>query len=131
MRLEYLPTLSEMREMLGEDLYVKFVWMWREQEQDARAIERRQKVLGALAAKRAETLPSPMFERLERTPEPSAARAFQAALLRPNVPRLQDGVAVSELDGLLDQIRVDATASEQDDPPREAVAASSGRRRHR
>ena len=59
MRLEYLPTLSEMREMLGEDLYVKFVWMWREQEQDARAIERRQKLLGALTAKRAEPCPHP------------------------------------------------------------------------
>ena len=72
-----------------------------------------------------------MFQRLESEPEPSAARTFQAALLRPNVPRFQDGMAVSELDGLLEQIRTDATSHEEDEAPREAVSAVSGRRRHR
>jgi hypothetical protein len=41
MKMEFLPALSEIRQMLGEDLYVKFVWMWREQEQDTRGVERR------------------------------------------------------------------------------------------
>jgi len=131
MRLIYLPTLSEMREMLGEDLYVKFIWLWREQEQDARTTERRQKLLGAAANKPAPSFPTPMFTRVGAEAAPSAAKAFQAALLRPNMPRIQDGVAVSELDGLLEQIRVDATTNEQNEEPREAVAAVSGRRHHR
>lgn len=131
MKLVYLPTLSEMREMLGEDLYVKFIWLWREQEQDARTTERRQKLLGAAVNKPTPSFPTPMFTRADAETVPSPAKAFQAALLRPNIPRIQDGVAVSELDGLLEQIRADATAHDQDEEPREAVAAVSGRRHHR
>ena len=131
MRLIYLPTLSEMREMLGDDLYVNFIWMWREQEQDARASERRQKLFAASLTKQPATFPTPMFVRADSEAEPSPAIAFQAALLRPNMPRIQDGMAASELDGLLEQIRSDATANEQDEGPREPVAAISGRRHHR
>jgi hypothetical protein len=132
MRLMYLPTLSEMREMLGEELYVKFIWMWREQEQDARAWERRQKLLAEVAIRPAAgTFPTPMFTRAAAVKGPSPAKGFQPAILRPNLSRVEDGMPVSEIDGLLEQIRADATARDLEEEPLEAVGAASGRRRLR
>jgi hypothetical protein len=129
MKQMYLPTLAEMREMLGEDLYVKFIWMWREQEQDARAEQRRAKLLGAITQREAAAMPSPMFVRVEPEPEPLPARTL-AALLRPPVARLRDTAPASDLDNLIEQVR--PQSNEADDEPREAlVVAASGRRRRR
>ncbi len=129
MKLIYLPTLSEMREMLGDELYVKFVWMWREQEQDARARERRLKLFG-VENRPAASFPSPMFSRAGKPAAPSPAKTFQPAVLRPNLARVQDATPVGELQGVVEQIRPDATALELEDGPLEAIAAS-GRRRNR
>lgn len=118
MKVIYLPTLSEMRDMLGEELYVKFVWMWREQEQDARSRERRQKFFG-IEHKTATPFPTPMFTRAGMAVEPSPAKAFQPALLRPNLQSVPDGSQGGDYDGV----------AEQGDGPREAIAAASGRRR--
>jgi hypothetical protein len=41
MKLVFQPTLFDMRGMLGEQLYVDFIWMWRESEQKALSQERR------------------------------------------------------------------------------------------
>jgi hypothetical protein len=125
MKLIYLPTLSEMRDMLGDELYVKFVWMWREQEQDARARERRLKVFG-VESRPAASFPTPMFSRASQA-ESSLAKVFQPARLRPNL--VQDGTPVAEFEGVVEQIRPDASTHELDEGPRGAIAAASGRRR--
>jgi hypothetical protein len=36
-----LPTLSDLRDMVGHALYLDLIWMWRENTQDALAAERR------------------------------------------------------------------------------------------
>ncbi|MGD0191662.1 MAG: hypothetical protein ABSD74_13055 [Rhizomicrobium sp.] len=125
MKLVFLPTLTDMRDMLGEDLYVKFVWMWREQEQDARALERRQRMAAMIPQRQAQSWPMPIFARAERKEErpapaalPGPAQAFQATLLR--VPRAGETIEVGDLAGLIDRVR---------EEPREA--AIGGRRRRR
>ncbi len=126
MKLYFQPTLSEMREMLGEDLYIKFVWMWREQEQDARATERRNRLAALVPARESKSWPTPIFSRVEERaasiPVPATAaspvQAFQASLLR--VPRNAETIEVGDLAGLIDRAR---------DEPREAAAG--GRRRRR
>lgn len=125
MKMAFEPTLSEIREMLGEDLYVKFVWMWREQEQDRVAAERRAKLAASVPARKVETWPTPIFARVEeaeRAPEPvaSAAQAFQAALLRP--ARNEDSIEVGELAGFLDRVGAREDTRE---------VAMGGRRRRR
>ena len=128
MKQMYLPTLAEMRDMLGEDLYVKFIWMWREQEQDARAEQRRAKLLGAIIQRDAASLPSPMFVRAEPEPQPLPARTL-AALLRPPVARFRDTAPASELDNLIEQVR--PQPSEADEEPREALMVAGHARRRR
>jgi hypothetical protein len=129
MKLEFLPTLNDMRDMLGEDLYVKFVWMWREQEQDKRALERRQRLAALIPERQSQSWPMPIFARAERKSEKPApaivpaaaqspAQAFQAALLR--VPRTGESIEVGDLAGLIDRVR---------EEPREVAAG--GRRRRR
>ena len=41
MKLVFQPTLFDMRGMLGEQLYVDFIWMWRDSEHKALSQERR------------------------------------------------------------------------------------------
>jgi hypothetical protein len=130
MKLEFLPTLSEIREMLGEDLYVKFVWMWREQDQDARSVERRARYAALLPQAKTKEWPTPVFARAEERespaplpaalPAPTPAQAFQAALLR--APRLGETIEVGDLAGIIDRV---GTREE----PREV--AVGGRRRRR
>ncbi len=120
MSLMYLPTLSEMREMLGEELYVKFVWMWREQEQDVRAAERRARYAAVTPQREVETWPTPVFVRSEERVTPMPAPAFQTALLRGI--RSGDAIEVGDLAGLLEHVGAR-------EAPREAAMA--GRRRRR
>lgn len=87
MKLTFLPTLTDLREMLGDRLYLEFVWMWREQEQTHRTQERRAKWAEQLPARNAEAWPQPLFTRVEAQPEP-AAKPAQVALLHPNIQRL-------------------------------------------
>lgn len=122
MKMEFLPTLSEIREMLGEDLYVKFVWMWREQEQNTRAVERRALYAAVTPQHNVEAWPTPVFSRVGEHEVPTPAQAFQAAIAR--VPRAAEKTEVGELAGFLD--RIGAATREE---PREAVMA--GRRRRR
>ena len=56
MKLTFLPTMTDLREMLGDKLYVEFVWMWREQEQAAPAYGER---LVPVQANVAEQMPLP------------------------------------------------------------------------
>jgi hypothetical protein len=122
MKMEFLPALSEIRQMLGEDLYVKFVWMWREQEQDSRAVERRALYAAVTPQHNVEAWPTPVFSRNSDHELPTPALAFQASIAR--VPRAAETIEVGELAGFLD--RIGAGAREEQ---REAVAA--GRRRRR
>lgn len=85
MKLTFLPTLTDLREMLGDRLYLEFVWMWREQEQAQRTMERRAKWAGQLPERNAEAWPQPLFTRVEAEPE---AKPAQVALLHPNIQRL-------------------------------------------
>ena len=88
MKLTFLPTLTDLREMLGDRLYVEFVWMWREQEQTARAQERRAKWAEQMPARNAETWPYPLFTRMEAVDALAEPAPAQVALLHPNIQRL-------------------------------------------
>ena len=84
MKLTFLPTLTDMREMLGDRLYVEFVWAWREQEQDKRQKDNRVRWADQLPERTASTWPQPLVVREivdEEVPEPMPA---QVALLHPN-----------------------------------------------
>lgn len=141
MKCMFLPTLTEMREMLGEELYVKFVWMWRDQEQDVRAIERRAKFAALLPDAKIAEWPTPVFARAETQPAapdsrkdrrenddvrrlPTPAQALQAALLR--APVLADRVDVSHLEGFLERV-----GANHEEPQAREVAVAGGRRRRR
>jgi hypothetical protein len=100
MKLTFLPTMTDLREMLGDKLYVEFVWMWREQEQSARAQERRARWSELLPSRSAEEWPQPLFQRVE-LPVPavlSDAKPAQVALLRRGVQRLLEQKAVNAPD---------------------------------
>jgi hypothetical protein len=96
MKLTFLPTLTDLHEMLGDRLYVEFVWMWREQEQRARTQERRAKWAEQIPARNAESWPQPLFTRAE-TVEPQPG---QVALLHPKIQRILDQRTGKEPDWL-------------------------------
>jgi hypothetical protein len=98
MKLTFLPTLTDLHEMLGDRLYVEFVWMWREQEQGARTQERRAKWAEQMPARNAESWPQPLFSRVE-TVEPEQKPA-QVARLHPNIQRILDQRTGKEPDWL-------------------------------
>lgn len=118
MKLTFLPTLTDLREMLGDRLYVEFVWMWREQEQTARAQERRAKWADLVPARTAEAWPEPVFARAA-SPEPAALPEPIPAqvALHPSVQRLLEKAAASG-----------TAASVQDDEPGAARARTAGYR---
>ena len=99
MKLTFLPTLTDLREMLGDRLYVEFVWMWREQEQAARTQERRAKWAELVPARDSRTWPHPLVARIDLTgrPEPKPA---QVALLHPNIQRMLEQRAINGSDWL-------------------------------
>jgi len=88
MKLTFLPTLTDLHEMLGDRLYVEFVWMWREQEQAARTQERRAKWADQVPARNAESWPHPLFTRIENLEPQPEAKPAQVALLHPNIQRI-------------------------------------------
>lgn len=84
MKLTFLPTLTDLREMLGDRLYVEFVWAWRDQEQEKRQKESRARWADQIPQRMSETWPQPLVVReltAEEAPEPMPA---QVALLHPN-----------------------------------------------
>jgi len=84
MKLTFLPTLTDLREMLGDRLYVEFVWAWRDQEQEKRQNENRARWADQVPRRTSETWPQPFVVREvteEEAPEPMPA---QVALLHPN-----------------------------------------------
>ena len=85
MKLTYLPTLTDLREMLGDRLYVEFVWAWREQEQGKRQKDNRARWADQMPERTSATWPQPFVvreaEAIEEMPEPMPA---QVALLHPN-----------------------------------------------
>ena len=90
MKLTFLPTLTDLREMLGDKLYIEFVWMWREQEQLVRIQERRAKWAEQLPARNSEAWPQPLFTRVESPERVAAAESSPAPrpLLHPTIQRL-------------------------------------------
>ena len=88
MKPTFLPTLTDLHEMLGDRLYVEFVWMWREQEQAARTQERRAKWAEHIPARNAESWPHPLFTRVEDAEPRPEAKPAQVALLHPNIQRI-------------------------------------------
>jgi hypothetical protein len=108
MKLTFLPTLTDLREMLGDRLYVEFVWMWRDQEQTARSQERRAKWADLMPARTAEAWPEPVFARAglpesAMLPGPMPAQVA----LHPSVQRLLEQKAAAS----------GPAASVQDDEP--------------
>lgn len=81
MKASDLPTLEEIRSLLGEELYVAFVWMWREREQDTRAAERCARFASLAPRRTVETWPTPAFTRQQKlqTPVASTVNALKAA----------------------------------------------------
>ncbi len=110
MKLTFLPTLTDMRDMLGDRLYLEFVWMWREQEQAARTVERRAKWADEVPARSFQDWPRPLVARTEML-EPLVAepKSGQVALLHPSLQRRLEQRTAKESD------RQDK--SEQDDKP--------------
>ncbi|HEX3666203.1 MAG TPA: hypothetical protein VHU23_13345 [Rhizomicrobium sp.] len=100
MKLTFLPTLTDLREMLGDRLYVEFVWMWREQEQAARTQDRRAKWAGQIPARDVESWPHPLFIRAESAAAQPEAKAGQVALLHPNIQRILEARTGKEPDWL-------------------------------
>jgi hypothetical protein len=101
MKLTFLPTLTDLREMLGDRLYLEFVWMWRDQEQAQRTQERRSKWAEQLPARNAESWPQPLFTRVEaETAVEPETRSAQVALLHPNIQRLLEQKTVNGADWL-------------------------------
>jgi hypothetical protein len=88
MKLTFLPTLTDLREMLGDRLYVEFVWMWREQEQASRTQDRRAKWAEQLPARNSEAWPYPLFTRVEAAESQPEQKPAQVALLHPNIQRI-------------------------------------------
>src|SRR5436305_13581219 len=85
MKMTFLPTLTDLREMLGDRLYVEFVWAWRDQGQDKRQKEARTRWADQLPQRTSDSWPQPLvvreiMEEIE-APEPMPA---QVALLHPN-----------------------------------------------
>jgi hypothetical protein len=126
MRLASMPTLSEMRGLVGDDLYVNFVWMWREHEQDIRAAERRTRLANVIPQAQTDSWPQPFFARVSNAPLPAAVPAstpsalpvFQSTERR--TPRLGKGIDAGELARVLQ--RIGASTRE---------AATAGRRSRR
>jgi hypothetical protein len=84
MKMTFLPTLTDLREMLGDRLYVEFVWAWRDQEQEKQQKENRARWADQVPQRTSETWPQPLVVRElaeEEVPEPMPA---QVALLHPN-----------------------------------------------
>ncbi|HEY3776595.1 MAG TPA: hypothetical protein VGL35_00910 [Rhizomicrobium sp.] len=101
MKLTFLPTLTDLHEMLGDRLYLEFVWMWREQEQAQRTQERRAKWAEQLPARNAEAWPQPLFIRAEaESPRAPEQKPAQVALLHPNIQRLLEQRTVNGADWL-------------------------------
>ncbi|HTT84503.1 MAG TPA: hypothetical protein VMF67_13565 [Rhizomicrobium sp.] len=101
MKLTFLPTLTDLREMLGDRLYVEFVWMWREQEQAARSQERRARWAEQMPARNnAEAWPHPLFSRIETAPSQPEQKPAQVAVLHPNIQRLLEPRVGKEPDWL-------------------------------
>ena len=96
MKLTFLPTLTDLREMLGDRLYVEFVWAWRDQEQEKRQKESRARWADQLPQRTSETWPQPLVVREiaveEEIPEPMPA---QVALLHPNKRLLEQKKAAA------------------------------------
>lgn len=88
MKLTFLPTLTDLREMLGDRLYVEFVWMWREQVQAARTQDRRAKWTEQMPARNSEAWPYPLFTRVETAEIRPEQKLAQVALLHPNIQRI-------------------------------------------
>ena len=84
MKLTFLPTLTDMREMLGDRLYVEFIWAWREQEQETRQKDNRARWADQLPERTAITWPQPLVVREIAAEELPASMPAQVALLHPN-----------------------------------------------
>jgi hypothetical protein len=121
MKLTFLPTLTDLREMLGERLYIEFVWMWREQEQTAQALERRASWGSRLPARSSQNWPRPLVVRSESLkPVVAEARSGHVALLHPNLQRLIDQRPVKESD----RLEKSAPGDKPDAPTRRARNAA-------
>ena len=125
MKLYFMPTLTDMREMLGDELYVNMIWMWREREQIARDAERRQRLATLIPERESKTWPTPVFERAEArekrelpVPLPKTVPAFNAPVMR--LPRCGEAIEVEDIAGFIERVR---------EKPREAAAATRRRRR--
>src|ERR1700722_944918 len=89
MKLVFQPTLFDMRGMLGEQLYVDFIWMWRGSEQKALSQERRAKWAAKLSDRKTDH-PGPLDI---AKPELRAAPAALAPVPNDETPSLANATA--------------------------------------
>ncbi|HEY1614133.1 MAG TPA: hypothetical protein VGF97_10625 [Rhizomicrobium sp.] len=76
MRLVFLPTLFDLQNMLGNQTYVDFVWMWREREREKHSRERLDKWLAKMPQREIESLPKRVMPKMTppmmNSPQPVA-----------------------------------------------------------
>ena len=91
--------------MLGDRLYVEFVWAWRDQEQEKRQKENRARWADQIPQRTSETWPQPLVVREvgeEEVPEPMPA---QVALLHPNKRLLEQKKVAADRDAVATRLR--------------------------
>jgi len=84
MKLVFQPTLFDMRGMLGEQLYVDFIWMWRESEQKALSQERRANWAAKLSDRKTDDTGSLAIARPELRAVPAALAQSRTMNPRPS-----------------------------------------------
>jgi hypothetical protein len=65
MKLVFLPTLTDIRDMLGKNLYVDLIWMSRERDHTGLVKERFAKWSSKISARNVGSAPEPIFKRPE------------------------------------------------------------------
>jgi|SRR5579871_1312910 len=95
MKMKDWPTLFEIRDMLGKDLYVDFVWMWRDNAQNIRAARRRAEFPVFVPHGNVDIWPTPMFAHTAEGGTPASQEALNVLPLR--APRLGEGSDVGAI----------------------------------
>jgi hypothetical protein len=123
MKLVFLPTLTDIQDMLGENLYVDLIWMSRERDHTMLKQERFATWASKFSAWNAGGTPEPVFMRPESL-EIDVVDATEPDLPPLELPQEAQVQSVHALNSLLDMARSPTTTS--DYPVR--AAAGGGKR---
>ena len=108
MKLVFLPTLTDIQDMLGENLYVDLIWMSRERDHTGLVKERFAKWSSKISARNVGSAPEPIFMRPEALviDPPGAPDTWQLEPARLEAPADAQAQSVQELTNLLGAARV-------------------------